>query len=302
MSSNVHISVCVCTYQRPRYLDLLLQSLSRQKIGDAFSYSVVVIDNDSTGSARDTVDRFGKDSVLSVTYDCEPIKNISLARNRGIHRSPEGSHIAFIDDDEFVREDWLYNLYSTMTSRGADGVLGPVIPSFEGAPPKWVESSRVLSRSSFKTGTWISDVRYTRTGNVLLARALFDAALNPPFDPKYGETGGEDSEFFRTMIGLGKKFVWCNEAPVFEHVSPDRLTRRYHAKRALLRGSVCGQREGYSLYKLTKSFSALLIYSAFLPFCFLMGQGCFMRYFIKNCDHLGFLLSFCGIRPLTQKV
>ncbi len=299
---KVHISVCICTYKRPRYLDLLLQSLTRQKTGSDFSYSIVVVDNDSSASAKETVNRFSEWAAFPVIYDCEPVKNISLARNRAVYRSPGESHIAFIDDDEFAPEDWLYQLYSAMMAYGADGVLGPVIPYFEGAPPKWVEPSRVLARASFKTGTWLSDVRYTRTGNVLLSRELFQTMPKSPFDPQYGETGGEDSDFFKKMIGLGKKFVWCKEAPVFERVAPDRLTRRYYAKRALLRGSVCGLREGYSPYNLCKSILAFVIYSALLPFCFIAGQGCFMKYFIKNCDHLGFLLSFCGIKPLTEKV
>jgi len=300
VSSKVHISVCVCTYKRARYLDLLLQSLSRQKTGDSFSYSVVVIDNDFSASARETVDRFSKGSAFPVTYDCEPMKNISLARNRAICRSLEGSYIAFIDDDEFAPEDWLYKLYSTMTEHRADGVLGPVIPYFEGAPPKWVASSRVLERESFKTGTRLSDPRYTRTGNVLFMQNLFNTSA--PFDPAYGGSGGEDSQLFKQLIGQGKEFVWCNEAPVYEHVPPDRWTRRYHLKRALLRGSVYGMREGFTAYRLFKALSAFMIYSVFMPFCFIAGQGCFMRYFIKSCDHIRFLLSFCGIRPLTERV
>ena len=47
-----HISVCIPTYRRPIMLDSCMQALQDQEPGP-FRYSIVVVDNDISESARD---------------------------------------------------------------------------------------------------------------------------------------------------------------------------------------------------------------------------------------------------------
>ena len=95
------ITVCVCTYQRPAYLARLLEALSRQRGTSRFMFSVVVVDNDADRSSETVVQDLAIRAHFPLTYDCEPERNISLARNRAI-RNATGNLIAFIDDDELV--------------------------------------------------------------------------------------------------------------------------------------------------------------------------------------------------------
>ena len=55
---NNHISICICTYKRPIFLDRLLVTLQNLKTEDQFKYSVVVVDNDSNKSGEDIVSKF----------------------------------------------------------------------------------------------------------------------------------------------------------------------------------------------------------------------------------------------------
>jgi hypothetical protein len=74
-----------------------------------------------------------------------------------------------------------------------------------------------------------------RTGNLLLDKSqLPDGDL--VFDPRYGQTGGEDLDFFSRMLRDGRVFVWCDEAVVFEEASLERQTMPYYFKRATARG------------------------------------------------------------------
>jgi len=142
-----HISVCIITYKRPEMLDRCLESVLNQQRG-GFDFSIVVVDNDRHQSAREIVSKCRKHSSVEISYDVESEQNISLARNKAVANST-GDLIAFIDDDEFPESTWLLNLYLTLISTKADGVLGPVIPHFAIQPPRWLIKSGLLERPSF---------------------------------------------------------------------------------------------------------------------------------------------------------
>jgi len=76
-----HISVCICTFKRPALLAKLLKGAFEQQTDGKFTFSVVVVDNDRLGSARETVERFGSERIR---YVIEPEQSIALARNRAM--------------------------------------------------------------------------------------------------------------------------------------------------------------------------------------------------------------------------
>jgi len=232
------ISVCICTYRRPELLRRLLDSLTVQKADPSFTFDVVVIDNDRERSAESTVAAFKASGALKVTYGCEPEQNISLTRNRAV-RTASGTLVAFIDDDERPSAEWLSQLYRTLRQFDADGALGPVVPDYPDGMPSWVRKGGFCERRRLSTGTFITAAD-ARTGNVLLSRSLFPHGAMW-FDPALGKTGGEDSDFFSRQLNDGRKFVWCDEAPAFEAVPPERWKASYYIKRYLRSGAQDGE-------------------------------------------------------------
>ena len=295
MKSN-HISVCICTFQRPELLIQLLEHLLRQKTENLFSYSVVVADNDRAKSAEPIARKFSS-APLHATYCVEPQQNIAMVRNLAIQHA-EGDFIAFIDDDEFPVDDWLCNLYKELKSRNVDGVLGPVKPWFKSEPPQWLKNGKFFERPSYATGYKMSYTE-TRTGNVLFARRILDG-VDIPFRPQFN-TAGEDVDFFRRMITKGYKFVWCQEGAVYEVVPPSRCTRKYLLKRALLRGSNFSKHPSQRLANATRSLLAVPCYTVALPILALFGQHVFLKYLIKLLDHTGRLFSYLGLPLVTQR-
>ena len=294
-----HVSICICTYKRVNLLERLLSKLEDQVREQNFNFSVVVVDNDFVGSARETVFAFKDKTKLSVEYHIEPEQNISLARNRAVQNS-KGNIIVFIDDDEFPGEGWLHNLYKTYKEFNADCVFGPVKPYYNVKPPKWIIKGKLHERDSFETGTIIKNALYTRTGNVLISKnILCDKQF--VFDPRLGRTGGEDTEFFRRKINDRCVLVWCEEACVYESIPPERLKRYYFLKRALLRGVVNGRNSTSGLIDTAVSFTALMLYTISLPFLFLAGHHLFMKYLIKDFDHIGKLFSIIGIDLIKER-
>ena len=56
MSPKHHICVCICTYKRPTYLIRLLNELEKQETEGLFDYSIVIVDNDRSESAKQAVE------------------------------------------------------------------------------------------------------------------------------------------------------------------------------------------------------------------------------------------------------
>lgn len=291
---NQHrIDVCICTYRRPQLLARLLGRLQDQKTEGLFTYAVIVVDNDAGQTARRVVEESTLGSAAPVTYAVEPEQNIALARNRAV-RCATGDFLAFIDDDEFPLQDWLLTLFNALRQLQADGILGPVIPHYEAEPPAWVVKGRFYDRPSHATGT-VLDWSRTRTGNVLIRRDLFDDDENL-FRREFGG-GGEDREFFRRMMGKGCVFKWCQEAPVYESVPPERFRRSFMLRRALVRGKI----PHFRPVDYAKSLVAIPLYTLSLPFLLVLGHHRFMHGLIRDCDHIGRLLSLLGIDVVRQK-
>lgn len=292
-----HLSVCVCTYRRNDLLELLLRKLLLQETGGLFDFSIVVVDNDATGGARDLVTKIQKEIKTELTYDIEPDKCIAAARNRSV-RLARGNYIAFIDDDEFPPQSWLLTMYRAIQLFDADGALGPVYPFFADTPPTWLVKSGFCERPVHRTGTWL-DWEQTRTGNVLMKRAVFDER-NLWFDVKY-RTSGSDKEYFREAMALGYRFVAVEEAPVYETVPPARQTSQYYLNRAMVQAS--NERRFRAPYlkglsRITaplKAMAALGIYSLLLLPGLFRGKHARVLYLEKCAYHGSWLLAMVGV-------
>lgn len=302
--NKAHICVCICTYKRPELLKGLLKKLQHQKTGDVFTYSIIVVDNDDQLSADNVVKEIKKESIVTIEYYAETERNIALARNTAV-KNAKGNFVAFIDDDEFPDDDWLFNLIKTGYDYNAECILGPVKPFFAEIPPTWILKGKLCDRPTYKTGTVLHWAE-TRTGNVLFNKNIFNEKDNI-FDRDFGRTGGSDVVFFKKLAEKGYVFVWCNEAPVYEIVTPNRLKLSYFLKRGLLQGKNSFRyfNEDRPYYQksvlIIKTIIAFFLYTLALPFLFLIGKHIFLKYLIKNFHHLGRLFYICGVDVVKNR-
>ncbi|MHB1141239.1 MAG: glycosyltransferase family 2 protein [Sulfuricaulis sp.] len=242
----MNISLCIATYRRPERLGALLGDLVKQQ---QLPKEVVVVDNDAAGSARAVVKRRRElGAPFPIHYDIQPVKNISLTRNRTVALA-NGGWIAFIDDDERAPPGWLKKLSETATRCNADGVLGPVEPIVPANAPDWIRHGHFYEWARLKTGAVIP-LNKLRFGNVLLRGALL-RATPMPFDPNYGLTGGEDGDLLGRLVQQGARIVWCDEAVVHEPVEDARLSLHWLLLRALRGG------QDFARHKLTGSFGQM---------------------------------------------
>jgi len=232
-ASTVTISVCIASCQRPQGLARLLDSLAGQDPAIP-PFEVVVIDNDSAGTAGPVV-AAARAKGLAVSYAIEPVRNIARARNRSldIARAP---FVAFIDDDETASKDWLQTLYAALLDYAADGVFGSVEPFFAAGPPEWVRAGCFFLDCHRTPGTPLAWFE-TRTSNALLRRDAFAGAADR-FDEAFGETGGGDCAVFDAMIRAGRKLVAAPGAIVFETIPPHRMRLAWLIARYFRNGNI----------------------------------------------------------------
>lgn len=290
-----NISVCICTYKRPGLLARSLKTVCAQRTNGLFSYSIVVVDNDEAESGRAAVAEIAAHAAVPVKYCVEQRQNIAMARNKAIENAA-GNFIAFIDDDEFVNEEWLLTLFKTIRGYKVDGVLGPVNPHFDAGAPKWVIEGGFYDRPIHPTGM-VLPWRKCRTGNVLLKRELFDGDAQP-FKPEC--LSGEDQDFFRRKIEQGSTFVWCHEAPACEVVPPVRWKRTFLARRALFRGIFAQRNHGFQPLRVLQALISAPLYAVMLPIALPFGQARFMKCVFKLSYHTGRLFALFGFNPIRQ--
>jgi succinoglycan biosynthesis protein ExoM len=277
-----------------------LEGVTSQVLNGKFSFGVVVVDNDSTRSAQSVTKHFQEIKKLKIVYDCEPEKNIALARNKAI-KIADGNIVAFIDDDEYPEKDWLSTMYTCLLKYEADAVLGPVLPAFQPGAPEWLKKSKFCNRKRNPTGNPISK-RDMRTGNILLKRHIFGEDKKW-FDLDRGRTGGEDGEFIGRQIRKGRKFVWCDEAIVFETIPPGRWSLSYYIKREFRIGTIFGKklRDTQSYVIAIKMIVFVIGYAVVFPIFLIRKKHIWSSIACKIAYNIGGVLSFIGVaKPLPR--
>lgn len=194
---------------------------------------VIVADNDDTPSARETVERAFAELGLHGVYIHAPARNISVARNACLEAAG-APMVAFIDDDEVARPNWLACLVEEIDRAGADIVFGKVNASYADSAPGWMREADLHSTPApFHRGR----IEGGYTCNVLMRR---EAVGELRFDPAFGRSGGEDTAFFTALSRRGAKLAYAPAAVVVEPVTPNRESLGWLTKRAYRSGQTYG--------------------------------------------------------------
>jgi succinoglycan biosynthesis protein ExoM len=184
-NEQIDVTVCICTFRRPSILGAV-ESVTTQVLPDWISLQILVIDNDDTPSARNTIAPLCAKSSATIHYHHAPGRNISIARNAALDvvNTP---WLAFLDDDESASPMWLAKLFSARS--GAQAIFGPSEARYDHNVPFWISagdyhSNRVLGNENpIKTGY---------TSNALIDMN-FVRKFGLRFDLALGRTGGEDT-------------------------------------------------------------------------------------------------------------
>jgi succinoglycan biosynthesis protein ExoM len=226
---KICVSICVCTFKREALFATLLSLSDLEDISD-YEIDVVVSDNDEQDIIRSKVAEFAESFRFPIKYVHAPAKNISVARNAALD-NVTGRWAAFIDDDEVAAPAWLSELLQVRD--GAVAILGQCIATFSPDLPQW------LSRCDFHSNVIKDDPINGYTSNVLLD-VDFLRTHQIRFRHELGQTGGEDTIFFREIDRAGGRIVYRPESIVYEPVVPSRANMTWVRRRKFRAGQTHG--------------------------------------------------------------
>ena len=195
---------------------------------------LVIVNNSGAIAAQKTQTEVSL-SPITRHCDCSVIasseNNIAVGRNT-IFEHANHKLIAMIDDDEFPTPAWLVNLVATYLHNDCGVVAGPTYPLYLFDTSVWVRHLDLHNAEGKFTNDKISNCP---TANVLIDRSKIVGGL---FNPKYGESGGEDTEFFLRQNDSNVDMRWNNEACVYEYIPKSKSSSRYMIKRCILQGAL----------------------------------------------------------------
>ena len=224
---------------------------------------LVVVNNSGAASADKTRQQLEQSTIGTVckyTLVVCSENNIATGRNTVLD-SAEHAFVAFLDDDEFPTIHWLTNLVDAMRKYRCAVVAGPAFPIYLFSTPEWVRQVDLHGARGKTTG---QRLRRSATANVLIDT---EQSGQERFDPEYGHTGGEDSDFFLRLTAKGLTLIWCNDAAVYEYIPKQKCTSKYMIKRSILHGVLDrrifvshGEIRSVLLYKVRAFFVAILCF------------------------------------------
>jgi succinoglycan biosynthesis protein ExoM len=236
------VAICICTCNRADLLARVLGVLERIELHDLPPENVLVVvcDNRADGRARAICDKHARRMPIALHFLEEPEPGISFARNRASAEACAwgADFVAFLDDDDVPRPDWLWQLLRKERESGADLVFGFWCLPTDLRLPAWLRNTRYFrppereDRNRFGLPAWAG------TYNVLVARRVLDALVQKegPFRAEFAHCGGEDSDLFIRAKAAGFSHACAHDSIVVRAWEPHRMTLSGVLRRGFLRG------------------------------------------------------------------
>lgn len=232
------VAICICTCCRPALLGRLLDVIAGIDPGPLRPEEIllIVVDNAPTGDVRRLCEAHQARSPFALTYGEEPRRGISHARNTSVRLAlhAQADLIAFVDDDDIPRRDWLCRLLETQRRTGAGLVFGLALWPPNLAVPTWVKQLPVFQPPDPAAVSRHGVPAWAGTGNVLIASDVFRLASpdGAPFGTAFALGGGGDVDFFIRAVRAGVHFAVCPESIVEQQWDRIRISLRGVLRRA----------------------------------------------------------------------
>lgn len=236
------ISAIICTHNRSAFLSKAINSLFNQSISKSL-YEILVIDNCSTDSTAEVVQKFSTGHKVRYVY--EPRLGLSHARNTG-WRNARGKYAAYLDDDAVADEVWLekaLEAFGKMTPMpGCVG--GRVTGIWETARPKWLSDELLTGLTVLDWSNepqQIHDLNQKWLAGANIAFSIEVMKQIGGFVPCLDRVGnnllsGGDVFLQKQIVKAGYSCIYYPDMAVKHHVPKTRLTQQWFIPRYFWQG------------------------------------------------------------------
>jgi glucosyl-dolichyl phosphate glucuronosyltransferase len=232
------LDLVIATYRRPAFLRRAVTSVVTAEIPEHLNCQLIVVDNDTTASARPVVEEAAAAARIVVRVVHEPAPGKSNALNRCIAESA-ATFIGFIDDDEEIDRQWFVEAATAFTRADLDYIGGPTTPIWHSRPPLWIPEDYPAVIGIVDGGPHARD--YGRDfpgiltgGNCIIARRVFERVglYTPALGPRKGQRmfSCEDEDMYLRLLAANLRGRYLPQLKVRHHVHPQRLTKGYYRR------------------------------------------------------------------------
>lgn len=227
--TNTLISVIVPVYNLESYIAICLDSLLSQRYSNL---EIIVIDDGSTDRSLEICALYAsKDSRIKLFS--QPNAGVSSARNLGL-KNVTGKYFLFVDGDDYIGSDHIYNLYSHIKLENCDICIGSYS---EVCPNNLILKNNISHCRTLSSEEAILNMVYRHDFGGEPVSKLFSTELilnnqNIYFD--ISEKVGEDFSFCYAMFNCAKRIYVCNESS-YMYVRRDNSATMSSVKKSLNR-------------------------------------------------------------------
>ena len=109
-----YFTIIIPSFNRAHIIIKSIQSVLEQSFED---FELIIVDDGSTDDTRELVKKYLFNKQIKYIYQNNA--GVCAARNAGA-RLAEGNYLIFLDSDDIVENNWLYDFYAEIENKGAD--------------------------------------------------------------------------------------------------------------------------------------------------------------------------------------
>ena len=117
---QLHFSIIIPVYNRPKEIDELLESITKQDFNETFE--VLIIEDGSTEKSEEIVKNY--ESLLNIKYFFKENSGAGASRNFGMQKAT-GNYFIILDSDVILPKHYLSTVKKTLTKTYTDAFGGP---------------------------------------------------------------------------------------------------------------------------------------------------------------------------------
>lgn len=232
MSQAAILEVVICTYNNAAMLDGALARLAGQIGIENAHWSCLVVDNNCTDNTAHVVQRYiAEGKIPGLRIVSEPEQGLTPARLRGV-RNSSAPWVAFVDDDCFLRPDWIANAVAFATSHPGSGAFGgKVALDWEVEPPSYVRAFTYCFAEQ-NHGDMAHQVPFLAGAGLIVNRSALTAcgwSEGPLVADRVGKSlvSGGDVEIALRIAGSGRELWYVPQCELHHQIPVRRTTVHY---------------------------------------------------------------------------